>query len=141
MLFRSGVFVMWQARTLDLVFEYGPGPGFFPLWLGIGLTTLAAALVVMAFRGTEKEREAEAGSGRQVSRALTTWGGVIGAVALFGWLGFVVSFGLLTLFLVFVMERRPFFIALTVAVTVTAGFFLLFGVALRVPLPVGPWGF
>ncbi len=136
-----GVFVMWQARTLDLVFEYGPGPGFLPFWLGVGLTGLALVLVVGTLRRSAGDREGQGEAGRRVGRALLTWGGIIGATALLRWLGFVVSFAALTLFLVFVMERRSLLTALAVAVTITAGFALIFRVALNVPLPTGPWGF
>ena len=35
-----GVYVISVASKLAYVSEVGPGPGFFPLWLGIGLVLL-----------------------------------------------------------------------------------------------------
>ncbi len=32
-----GIYVIWVAVKLPYVSDVGPGPGFFPLWLGIGL--------------------------------------------------------------------------------------------------------
>ena len=100
-----GIFVIWQARRLDLVFEYGPGPGFLPFWLGVGLTSLAAVLVAMALRAAQGNRKTGDRSERQVTRALLTWGGFIGAIALLQWLGFAVSFAVFTFFLVFDVMR------------------------------------
>ena len=36
-----GIYVISVAARLDYVSEVGPGPGFFPLWLGIGLVLFA----------------------------------------------------------------------------------------------------
>ena len=32
-----GTLVIYEARDLPYVSEFGPGPGFFPLWIGIGI--------------------------------------------------------------------------------------------------------
>ena len=40
-----GVYVISVASKLAYVSEVGPGPGFFPLWLGIGLVSFAACLI------------------------------------------------------------------------------------------------
>jgi hypothetical protein len=63
------------------------------------------------------------------------------SVALFKPLGFVVSFALLTYFIVAVMYRRPLATAALTAVASAAGFHLVFDRALGVPLPVGVLGF
>lgn len=42
-----GIFIIQQALQLDYINEYGPGPGFLPLWLGIGFLALTSPLVVM----------------------------------------------------------------------------------------------
>jgi hypothetical protein len=62
-------------------------------------------------------------------------------VAVINVLGFILSFGLLSFFLVYVVERRSFRDATIVAVASTAGFLLLFHVLIPLPLPAGPWGF
>jgi putative tricarboxylic transport membrane protein len=40
--FAAGAFLMWQARQLDYYSKLGPGPGFFPFWLGLVLAVAAA---------------------------------------------------------------------------------------------------
>ena len=133
-----GIFITHRALQLDYVNEYGPGPGFLPLWLGIGFLALAASLVVINLLRSASPGEE---SWSKIGRALAAWGGLIAATALFRTLGFILSFTLLTLFLVFVLDRRSLLAALTVAVGSAFGFYLLFSIALGVSLPVGPWGF
>ena len=136
-----GAFVIHQALRLDYLNEYGPGPGFLPRWVGIGLVALASWLSLARVFGHQERRAAAEGAWRKAGRALGTWGGFVGAMALFKSLGFILSFALLTLFLVLVMDRRSPFAAFTVAVGGALGFYLVFVMALGVPLPVGPWGF
>ena len=133
-----GVFIILEAIQLDYVNEYGPGPGFLPLWLGIGLLALSVPLAVMSISRPSGE---ESGLWRETRRALLSWVGLTVAIALLNRLGFILSFTLLTVFLVLVMDRRSPFIALSVAVGSALGFYLIFALALRLPLPVGPWGF
>lgn len=78
---------------------------------------------------------------REVGRAMLAWAGLALCVGLLKILGFLLAFGLFTLFLVAVMYRRPFGTAVVVAVGVCLGFYLLFPLALNVTLPVGKLGF
>jgi putative tricarboxylic transport membrane protein len=133
------IYIMVQALQWDYVTPDGPGAGFFPLWYGITMLVLSVVLVA-----PELSRRAAPGgpiSWRPVSRALSTWLALAASVALFKPLGFFVSFGLLTYFIVAVMYRRPLRIAALVALASAAGFFLVFRLALGLPLPVGILGF
>src|SRR5260221_8822747 len=40
-----GGYIVMQARGWDYATEDGPGPGFFPLWYGLGILSCAAFLV------------------------------------------------------------------------------------------------
>ena len=71
---------------------------------------------------------------------MTAWAALAAAVASFGILGFVLGFGLLCFFMVAVLYRRPLWTATMVAVLATAGFYLLFPLALGVSLPSGLLG-
>lgn len=136
-----GIFIIQQAIALDYFSEYGLGPGFLPLWLGIGILALASLLVAMrVFRGWETV-ENEGGSWAGTGRALATWSGLMVAIALLNVLGFIVSFVFLTLLLVLVMERRSLLTTMAVAVGGALGFYFVFAAILGVPLPRGPWGF
>ena len=134
-----GTYVIVQARQWDYLTPEGPGAGFFPLWYGIAMLALSVVLVVSELR--RRSARGAAISWRPVGRALSTWLALAVSVALLKPLGFVISFALLTYFIVAVMYRRPLKIAALVAAASAAGFFLVFQLALDVSLPVGVLGF
>jgi putative tricarboxylic transport membrane protein len=134
-----GLYIVIQARQWEYLSPEGPGAGFFPLWYGVAMLALAAALVVSSLRrGFPGGKSVD---WRRVGRALSTWFALVVSVALFKPLGFVISFALLTYFIVAVMYRRPLKIAAFAAAASAAGFYLVFRLALDLPLPVGALGF
>lgn len=44
-----GSYVIWQALSMSYYTQVGPGPGFFPFWLGAVLVALALATLVLSF--------------------------------------------------------------------------------------------
>ena len=135
-----GIFVIYQASALPYSSEYGPGPGFFPLWLGLGLVGLALLLGAKSAL-SRVQFEARDVSWKKTGRPLLAWTGLVITFFLIKLLGFLVTFALLTAFLVFVMDQRPFQAAVAVAVGTALVFYLVFTLLLGVPLPVGPWKF
>jgi putative tricarboxylic transport membrane protein len=137
-----GGFIIYEACGLPYSSEFGPGPGFFPLWIGIGILTCALAMICTCALGAEPR---EAGTGKfdrsDLSRALGAWLAFALAIALLSFLGFGLSLGVLTVFLIVVLDRRPSWVALGVAAGLVLGFHLVFAVALGVSLPEGPLGF
>jgi putative tricarboxylic transport membrane protein len=65
----------------------------------------------------------------------------VSAAALLKPLGFVISFALLTFFIIAVLFRRPLRNAALTAVLTAAAFYLIFPLALGVSLPTGWLGF
>ncbi len=134
-----GAYIVVQAWGWDYLTPEGPGPGFFPLWYGIAIVALSTVLVVSHLR--QRSSLGITIAWDRVGRALASWLALVASVALFKPLGFVISFALLTYFLVAVMYRRPQKVAAAVAVAGAAGFYLVFSLGLGVPLPAGPLGF
>src|SRR3990170_7988608 len=99
-----GTYVIWVAAKLPYVSDVGPGHGFFPLWLGIGLVVFAAALMSASFTSSVKARSS---SWNSMVRPLAGWLAVMIAIALLGKIGFALSFVILTVFLVVALDRRP----------------------------------
>jgi putative tricarboxylic transport membrane protein len=133
-----GGVVIYEATILPYHSEFGPGPGFFPLWIGIGIVACSLFLIGAAiFRGGEGILI----SRLEMVRALSAWLAFALAVALLPLLGFGLSLGLLTAFLVLVLDRRSPWLAIGVALGLAVGFHVIFAVALGVSLPAGPWGF
>ena len=122
-----GGYIVNEARGWDYVGGDGPGPGFFPMWYGIAMIALSLVLVFSA--------KGEAFNWRATGRALGAWAAFACAVAVLKTVGFAVSFAALTFFIAAVMYRRKPALAALVAAAVVGGFYLVFPLALVVPLP------
>lgn len=133
-----GAYIVSEAWHWDYSTAEGPGPGFFPMWYGIAMVLLSLLLVV---RAAVSETAGKPVDWRGVGRALTVWAAFAACIALMKLLGFLTAIALLTLFIVAVMYGRPLKVALAVALGNAAGFYLVFGLALQLSLPVGPLGF
>lgn len=136
-----GIYIVTEAARWDYLTVEGPGPGFFPLWYGMAMVALAAWLVVQNFMAKGAAADGKPVNRREVGRALLTWVGFVASVLLLKLLGFILSFGLFTMFVVGGLYRRPLRVAFAVAVGCAAGFYLLFPLALEVRLPIGILGF
>ena len=122
-----GAYIVFRARGWDYMTPEGPGPGFFPLWYGIAMVGLALWLAFAPVLARADWR----GS----ARAFATWAAIAVAVAALKWVGFVVSFAALAFFMVSVMYRKSPARAALVAVATAGAFYLVFPLALGVPLP------
>ena len=136
-----GVYVISVAAGLPYVSEVGPGPGFFPLWLGIGLVLFASGLILGSFTAAENKTKSSSPSWNSMVRPLAGWLAVMVAIALLGKIGFALSFIILTVFLVVALDRRPVGLAAAVAIGLAVAFHLIFVAALDVSLPKAVWGF
>jgi putative tricarboxylic transport membrane protein len=134
-----GLYIIVEARRWEYLGADGPGPGFFPLWYGIAMLALALLLVATSIRAGSAAPAP--GRPRELARALVAWAALAACVALTSVLGFLIAFGLFTLFVVAVMYRRPLLPALAIAIGCAVAFYLLFPVALNVALPTGIIGF
>lgn len=136
-----GIYVISVASKLPYVSEVGPGPGFFPLWLGIGLMIFATCLMLSSFSAFTEESPRDSRTWEGSGRALAGWIALMVAIALFGWIGFSAGFVILTVFLIVALDRRPLLLSVGVGVGLAVAFHLLFVIALDVSLPAGRWGF
>jgi putative tricarboxylic transport membrane protein len=135
-----GLYVTVNSSRLDYVSEYGPGPGFLPFWLGIGLLALAVYLAARNLvRPAREPRKAE--SWTAVARVLSGWLALMVAIFLLPWIGFSLTLALLTAFLIVALERRSRWTGFGVGFGLAIGFYLIFVFALGLSLPVSRWGF
>jgi putative tricarboxylic transport membrane protein len=136
-----GIYVIIAAGRLAYNSEVGPGPGFFPFWIGIGLVVFAVGLMLTNLVPTRRAAIKTSASWTSGGKSLAGWIGLASTIILFGWLGFAVSFVLLTIFFIAVLDRRPILMATGIGVAMALAFHILFVIALNVSLPAGPWGF
>lgn len=134
-----GIYVILIATGMAYVSDVGPGHGFFPLWLGIGLVLFASALIISSLGAADIDKGSV--SERSLIMPLIGWLALMAAIALFNRLGFFLSFAILTVFLIVALERRPITLAIAVALGLAAAFHVVFVLALDVSLPKAVWGF
>ena len=132
-----GAYNVSEAWRWGYMTEEGPGPGFFPLWYGSLMVVLSLVLVA----GAVLKRPAGAAPApvrwNDLRRALLCWAAFAGSIALMPLAGFMISFALLTWFIVAVMARQPQRVALPLAIGAALSFYALFELGLDLALPHG----
>lgn len=140
----AGVFAVGVAAiagALNLGYwRGGPGPGFFPLWMGILLSGLAVTWAVQTHRATSIPRAEEPPEGgrRDVVLVLAGMGAV---VLLLDVLGYQLTMFLFVLYVLLFVGRRKWWEALIFALLAGVGVFALFANVLQVYLPASSLGF
>jgi hypothetical protein len=120
--------------------ENGPGPAFLPFWLGLAMALLATILLVGAMRASEPG-EPWLPRGEGLRRIAIVLGATIAYVALLGVLGMTIATALFLIVLIRWPDGHSWPTAIAVGVAVSALNFVVFTRWLRVPLPLGPFGF
>jgi hypothetical protein len=136
-LFLGSLLLMWESRKLPPSGTFGPGPEFFPFWLGALMAALAVLLVLHARRSSPTAGKPRIFPG---ARALVTIGATLDILVL-DHLGFLLATGLLTAFLLKVVERVRWSTSLAVAVGNAVALQTIFRTLLGVSLPKGFLGF
>lgn len=138
-----GLLALLQALSFDFFGANGePGPGMFPALLSgllivLGLA-LAASYLIGARRHEEHMEKLDLDPAR-MGRATAIWACFVVMVVLLPFVGFLPATLLLVGVLVLAMERQRSLKALAAVLVLPVATYLLFAVALEVPLPV--WGF
>jgi putative tricarboxylic transport membrane protein len=139
-----GAYIVGEARGWVYLNDEGPGAGFFPIWYGVAMIVLSLALVagaaMKAARGASPEsgvRPRGASPWNGVGRALACWLALVVSIALMKLVGFIVSFALLSWFIVAILCRQRARVALPLAVAGAVLFWAVFGWGLDMGLPSG----
>lgn len=135
-------FFAFESFQLSLRDALGPGPGFFPFWLGL----LGAALAVFLLTQLHLNRvdlgtEALVFDRAGVRNAVLVLVGLIVATALLDVVGFRLSMLLLIPYLLVVLGARNRVAVGVCAVAGSFGVYYVFFDLLKVPLPAGIFGF
>lgn len=129
--------ILWivAAARMPVWSGFVPQSGFMPLWYGITLTGLAAAILANLFLRRDPGAKEE-----PIGKPLVVLAALAASIVGLDLIGFAPSIFLLLLVLFAAVERLPIVRSLIVAGAVTAVLFLIFRTWLRVALPVGPLG-
>jgi putative tricarboxylic transport membrane protein len=134
--------LMEGSRRLPPSGTFGPGAGFLPFWLGALMAILSILLLVTARRQPVAGVERRLFPNRKVLIPVgATIGGLAAYILLLERLGFLLGTGLLTAFLLGVVEREKWATAVLVAVLNAVGLYVVFRLLLGVSLSKNVLGF
>lgn len=144
-----GATTVGLARQLPYEAEYGPGPGFLPLWIGAMLVVLSGFLFIEARKEDLRVDSPPDGEGDSRSAFLDFAPGAFGPWAifcvstiavsfLFERLGFALSVGLFMLVTMRWVARQSWLATILLALLTPVALYLGFVRVLMVPLPLTP---
>ena len=81
LLIAMGASVAWEAWDWPYMTKDGPGPGFFPLWIGVLLVVLSVMLLAMQARDAAGGKPAPKTDWTGTGPALLGWGALVAAAA------------------------------------------------------------
>ena len=135
-------FFAFESFQLSLRDALGPGPGFFPFWLGVLGAVLAVFLLTqLHLNRVDLGTEALVFDRAGVRNAMLVLVGLIVATALLDVIGFRLSMLLLIPYLLLVLGVRNWVTVGICAVAGSFGVYYVFFDLLKVPLPAGIFGF
>ena len=134
-----GLATCWHAYRLGLYGASGPNIGFFPFLAGLGLAAGGAWLSARP-AGT-RAPSVDWPRGAALRRVLTVLIGLIAMWILVRYIGFLAAAFLTMVVLLRALERVSWLQVVVIASASSVGVWWLFGKALSVVLPRGPWGF
>ena len=138
-----GLYIVWNAVEYGYMRGTTPGPGFFPLWVGLGLAVFSAVNIVRNLTGAERLESTFEAAG--LYKALAVFVAIAVFIVLTPVMGMLTGTALLIPVIAFIIRPRW---TLTFAATIGAiavvfpiACHYLFAVYLQVPLVEGPLGF
>jgi len=141
-LFATFAYFAFESFQLSLRDALGPGPGFFPFWLGILGAVLAVVLLAqLRLDRVDLGNEALVCDRAGVRNAVLLVVGLIVATALLEVLGFRLSMLLLIPCLLAILGVRNRVAIAIFAVAGSFGVYHVFFDLLKVPLPAGIFGY
>ena len=126
-------------RNLGLMGPNGPELGFFPLLAGVMVGV--GGLVLLARPHATLARDIAWPRGAGLVRVVTVIGGLVLMTVLTRYIGFLAAAVLTMVMLLRAIERTGWAQVIVLALASSGAVWWLFGRALAVPLPRGPWGF
>jgi putative tricarboxylic transport membrane protein len=128
--------VIWQSATMELYADLGPGPGFFPLCLGIILFGLSASWLVSVVTTPSPEGADRFLPDRAAQlRILSVVGGVVVIASAMTWVGFQLAMFFFVVFTLIALGRRDWLRIIAIALFLSFGIYYAFVQWLDVNLP------
>jgi hypothetical protein len=133
----AGALIALQSWQYPIGSLAEPGPGYLPFALGLALAGFGA-LVAIAGGGSPAFRWHQFDDGL---KGLAILAGLGFAALALERLGYRITIAVLLLYYLGVLERRPWIATFVLTASVSLGSHYVFARLLRVPLPIGVFGF
>jgi hypothetical protein len=133
----AGALVAWQSWQYPMGSLAQPGPGYLPFALGIMLAGFGALVAIAGGRSPPFHWH---GFSDGLKGVAILAGLGFSALAL-EQLGYRITIAVLLLYYLGILERRPWIRTIVLTVIVALGSHYVFDTLLRVPLPIGVFGF
>lgn len=131
-----GAYMALEASRITLYTELGPGPGFFPFWMGIVFVLLSAGwLVQVSLQPLGPIEKGFFPDGAGAVRVLAILGSLLFYALLLEALGFRVAMLVFLFFLLTVLGRQKLMVSIPTTLLVSFGVYYVFTRWLDVPLP------
>ncbi len=127
----------WLNREFPVGSLADPGPGYVPLLLAIALGGIGLLIAALGRRS----ETLVAMRWPEATRALIILAACVAATLALESIGYRLTIAVFLVFFVGVIERKPPLVVVLVAAGFSLISFYVIGNLLKVPLPVGPWGF
>ena len=129
-----GIAIVFFSSQLPYKTEYGPGPGFLPLWIGIVLIGSAVFVIANILR---KHGSVEVFLKPRTKQSAMMLILIVISFLLLPLLGFAVGLAFFTGLTMRVMGKHSWIACGLTAVGITIGIHFVFGQWLNIPLPTG----
>ena len=139
-----GLFIVVESLfSLRIGTMYDPGPGLFPLILGILLSFFSFVILLKATfaKGVEKKRLSKLWAGLNWQKMFYTLGALLVYPVILNITGFLLTTSLLLIFLLRKIELQNWKVTIGLSIFTSVGFYLFFDRFLHVQLPRGILGF
>lgn len=130
--------IFYQALSMEYSTPLGPGPGFFPRWLGGLLIILALAYIWDSIKNEVISLAELLPRGKALENIAATLLGMVLFLAIVSYTGFVIA-GTLLLLIMFWREYK-WYTALGASLGISLLLLVVFQSILGVPLPVNDFG-
>jgi len=133
-----GGVVCWQASSMEIYSEYGPGPGLLPLWVAGLMMILGIVNLVQSLKRNNTQFDDLIPKGAGLINLLACVGSFTLFMLIVEYVGFTVS-SILMLLILFSRGYKWYW-GLGMSIVVTGILFFVFGSILSIPLPVNQFG-
>jgi putative tricarboxylic transport membrane protein len=125
---------MLAWRDLPYTADFSPGPGFLPLWLGIGLTICSIPVMIAELRNKDKSGKLFRPETVKCIKVLTL---IVAVFLLLPVFGFSVGLALITAGGMRLMGKHSWVSCVVIVIVSALSIHYLFGQWLSIPLPEG----